>query len=263
MEDKKREIVNKINDIKRYCLLKKITGNLGSIIEKTSIIYCYIDQKMVDKLRDKDSGYRLMLDGVTKDCEDECKKLGITKPICYFFKNITFKDSVQISSINAKVVFLNCTFNNNVGLLWADEVKFEDNKFEDNYPKYEYGSCFLTVTDTRKVTFVNENFSNSSNNGIKNKVNFGMSIHADEIGIYNSKIIADYTTDLTLNADKVKIYNSKIFGQNIKIKTKNIELNESSLRAKEYLKIEGNRSYDMLYNLLNRTEESGIQRILK
>ena len=67
----------------------------------------------------------------------------LNKPVYYIFEDINFDSALRFNSSLSYVIFRNCTFNKNIGILWADNLTFENNKYLDRHPIYFYGKCFL------------------------------------------------------------------------------------------------------------------------
>lgn len=230
----------KIYNMAREAYLKKAICDIGRIIEEEDKIICYVDQKALD--RHKKSIYRFHLNGmneVTDGIKETVQNFKLNKPVYYIFESIKFKTAIEFSSFWAHVIFRNCTFDKNIGIIWAEDVVFENNKYLDHCPIYFYGNSFLTGDRIKKITFINEYFFN----GYRLKrygepANFGMNIDAELIEIINSKIEADNSATISIRAKKTLITKSEINANEVYIDSESIDFTSSYITAKSGIIIE-------------------------
>jgi len=233
LHDKITKKINKIlYNIARQEVLKDTICNIGTIVEEEDKIICYANQKKIDKNIRKNHIYQIKLNGmnqVTDGIKETIKKLKLDKPVYYIFDGIEFSQGVKITSRWCNVIFKNCTFNDNIGIMWGDQIVFENNKYKDFYPIYYYGNCFLTADRVNKLTFINDNFYNSDEN--HDPTNFGMKIDAKIVEIINTKVDAE--SSITIEGDsQVILKNSIIKSDDIHIEATSIENVDSTIMSK-------------------------------
>lgn len=214
--------LRKYNEL-RQKYLKKFICNIGRIIEEENRIICYVDQKSLEEYRGVDPCYSLRLNGMTIAREEIAEKFNFNKPVYYIFDNISFNNAIKMTSDCAQVVFKNCSFNKNVGILWGDEITFKNNKFKDHCNVYFYGKCFLTANNVKKISFINENFMNSYELKKYGNPLFGMRIDAGVVEFINSEINAEASAAINIEAKKLRIKNSKLQAPEIYIDSQSIE----------------------------------------
>lgn len=210
--------LRKYNEL-RQKYLKKFICNIGRIIEEENRIICYVDQKSLEEYRGVDPCYSLRLNGMTIAREEIAEKFNFNKPVYYIFDNISFNNAIKMTSDCAQVVFKNCSFDKNVGILWGDEITFENNKFKDRCNVYFYGKCFLTANNVKKISFINENFMNSYELKEYSNPLFGMRIDAGVVEIINLEINAEAPAAINIKAEKIRMKNSKLQAPEIFILT--------------------------------------------
>lgn len=233
--------LRKYNEL-RQKYLKKFLCNIGRIIEEENRIICYVDQKSLEEYRGVDPCYSLRLNGMTIAREEIAEKFNFNKPVYYIFDNILFNNAIKMTSDRAQVIFKNCSFDKNVGILWGDEITFENNKFKDCCNVYFYGKCFLTANNVKKISFINENFMNGCElKGYSNPL-FGMRIDAGVVEIINSEINAEAPAAINIKAKKLRIKNSKLQSPEIYIDSQSIEF-DGTMQASDGVMIE-NANYD-------------------
>lgn len=228
--------LRKYNEL-RQKYLKKFICNIGRIIEEENRIICYVDQKSLEEYRGVDPCYSLRLNGMTIAREEIAEKFNFNKPVYYIFDNISFNNAIKMTSDCAQVVFKNCSFNKNVGILWGDEITFENNKFKDHCNVYFYGKCFLTANNVKKISFINENFMNSYELKEYGNPLFGMMIDAGVVEIINSEINAEAPAAINIETKKLRMKNSKLQAPEIYIDSQSIEF-DGIMQASDGVMIE-------------------------
>lgn len=253
-------IVDKLNKRVRIVLynrarkvyLKKSICNIGRIVEKDDKIICYVEQKLLDSYKGNYPIYKLMLQGmnqVTDGIKETVENFRLNKPVYYIFDGIEFKRALEFSSRWAHVIFRNCTFNKNIGIIWGEEVLFENNKYSDHCSNYFYGDCFLSVDRAKKITFINEQFINSYElKCYVEPTKFGMKIDSQVVEFINSKIYAEYPATVRIKAKKTRIENSLFNANEVYIDSESIEFTDSSMGAENGVMIE-NKNCDFIGNI--------------
>ena len=248
----KKEVRIKAYNIARKAYLKKSICNIGRIVEEDDKIICYVDQKSLDKYKGNYPIYKLMLHGmnqVTHGIKETIENFGLNKPVYYIFDGIEFKNALEFSFSWANVIFRNCTFNKNIGIIWGEEILFENNKYSDHCSCYFYGDCFLSVDRIKKITFINEQFINSYElKRYGNPTQFGMKIDSQIVEFINSKIDAEYPATIKIKSKETKIENSVLSANEIYVDSESIEFTDSSITAQNGVMIE-NANCDFIGNI--------------
>ena len=264
----KLKIYNKIRQI----YLKKSICNIGKIVEEEDKIICYVDQKYIDRYKGNKPFYKLRLNGmnqVTEGIKENVEKFRLNKPVYYVFDGIQFNTGLEITSMWSDVIFKNCTFDKNIGIIWGDEITFENNKYTDYCNVYFYGKCFLTAHGVKKLTFINDNFVNSYDLKKYGDAHFGMQIDAKEVEFINTKVDAEYPATINIKAEKTRIEKSEFKANEIYVDSQSIDFADSSLVAQNGVMIEnincdfsGNVQAPIIFyngtDLANTTSETQI-----
>ncbi|MBQ4263561.1 MAG: hypothetical protein IJB83_04920 [Bacilli bacterium] len=245
---KEKNKIKKYNE-ERQAYLKKHICNIGNIVEEKDKIICYVDQKSIDRYKGNKSIYKMRLNGmnqVTEGIKETVEKLQLNKPVYYIFDGIEFDADLVLSSLWANIIFRNCKFDKNVGIIYGDEITFENNKYLDHCPYYFYGTCFLTADRISRITFVNDNFSNSDVGHHPTK--FGMKIDAKLVEFINTNVNAEHPGTINIKAERTRIENSEIKSNEIYFDSQNIDFTDSSIIAQNGVIIE-NANCDFVGNV--------------
>lgn len=237
----------------RQVYLKKSICNIGRIVEEEDKIICYVDQKSIDNYKEKLSIYKFRLNGmnqVTEGIKETVENFGLNKPVYYIFDSIEFSTGVEITSLWSNVIFRNCTFNENIGIIYGDKITFENNNYKDLCDVYFYGNCFLTADRVSKLTFINDNFVNSLDLKYYSYFvpRFGMQIDAKEIEFINTKVDAEYNATINIKAERTKIENSELKANEVYVDSQSINVKDSSIIAQSGVMIE-NANRDFVGNV--------------
>ena len=234
-KETKKFIYNKA----RKMYLKQSICNIGKIVEEEDKIICYVEQKKLDRYKGKHRVHALMLNGMNTVNEESRKIVEgfkLDKPVYYVFENIDFKGAIKFSSRWSNVIFKNCIFEKNIGIIWADSLTFENNMYSDLFSGYYHGDCFFTGNQIKEITFINDNFVNSCPN--HHPAKFGMNISCGTIKFINSKIDAEYPGKIIIKAKKTSIINSDINSSEIYIDSNSIDYSDSLIVANNGVMIE-------------------------
>lgn len=251
------KIKNKITKItyektKQEYLVKSV-GNIGEFVVEDDKIICYVSQEKLDKNCSDSFICDLHLYRTNTTTENTVKMneyYNLNKPIYYIFENITFPKGVKIISFGSKVVFKNCTFHSNVCVSCADDIKFEHNSYIDNSNVYYSGNQFFVVKNAKKISFINEDFYNSSIERINNYYLpcFGMTINADTLEIINTEITTQYDACIDINTKNIKMQNSFINANEIYLESDYIDISYSYINSDKGVIIE-NKNCDVIENI--------------
>lgn len=241
-------IVNKIknkakkkiyNEARKAYLMKSIC-NIGRIVETDDKIICYVEQEALDKYKEKRPIYDLSLRGmnvVTDGIRETTEAFGLDKDVEYIFDGIKFENGLKFTSTWCNVVFKNCTFEKSIYITWGNEITFENNKYIDDFDVYFLGNCFLTANMVKKITFINENFVNSSKY-VYSKPIFGMKIDAREVEFIDSVVVCQNTGGIKIDAVQTKLENSAFIGDHFFIKSTSIKSSDTVITGKESVTIQ-------------------------
>lgn len=224
----------KIYETARQAYLKKWIPNIGKIVEEEDKIICYVDQKAIDRYKCNKAIYELRLNGmnqVTEGIKETVENFRLNKPVFYIFDGIEFSTGVKITSHWSNVIFRNCIFNKNIGIIWGDEITFENNKYIDHCDVYFYGKCFLTANIVKKLTFINDNFVNGYDLKKYGDAHFGMRIDANEVEFINTKVDAEYPATINIKAERTRIEKSELKANEVYVDSQSIYFADSSVIA--------------------------------
>ena len=247
----KKKIKLKIYNKARQLYLKKSICNIGKIIEEEDKIICYADQKSIDRYKGNKPLYKLRLNGMnqlTEGTKETVKNFRLNKPVYYIFDGIKFNTGLEITSLFSNVIFRNCKFDKNIGIIWGNEITFENNKYKDHCDIYFYGNCFFTADRVEKITFINDNFVNSYDLKKYSNACFGMQIDAKEIEFINTKVDEEYPATINIKAEKTRIENSELKANEVYIDSQSIDFVDSSVTALSGVMIE-NANCDFVGNV--------------
>jgi len=236
----KNRAKKKIYNEARNAYLRKSICNIGRIVETEDKIICYVEQEALDKYKGNSPSYDLMLRGmnvVTDGIREITEAFGLDKEVDYIFDGIKFDTGLQFTSTWCNVIFKNCIFNKNIGIIWGREITFENNKYTDDFDVYFLGNCFFTANMVKKLTFINENFVNSSTY-VYSKPVFGMKIDAREVEFIDSVVVCENEGGVKIDAVNTRLENSAFIGKDINIKSTMIKSIDTSITGKESVIIE-------------------------
>ncbi len=230
----KKKAKLKVYNEARQLYLKKSICNIGKIVEEEDKIICYVDQKSIDRYKGNNPLYKLRLNGmnqVTEGIKETVENFRLNKPVYYIFDGIEFSTGLEITSLWSNVIFRNCTFDKNIGIIWGDEITFENNKYTDHCDVYFYGKCFLTADRVNKLTFINDNFVNSYDFKKYGDARFGMQIDVKEIEFINTKVDAEYPATINIKAERTRIEKSELKANEVYVDSQSIDFADSSVIA--------------------------------
>ena len=222
-----------IERIRRYLVMKRLTGNLGKVVDTEDKIICYVKKRNSKRERLTDYFY---CRGINKSNKVLANIYNLNKPITYVFNDREFKkhEVVIFGYDNANIIINNCNFNR--GLII-------------NNPK---GITYLDNTNIKP--FLNLSLSSSElilmNMNIKKPMNlmmFDISLYGDNIKLVNSMIGEAFEkTNINVYANnKLDLVNSKISGEVVELTSQKVISNNSFIRATEILAIDTNKSNEL------------------
>lgn len=236
----KNKVKNKIYNEARNAYLRKSICNIGRIVETDDKIICYVEQEALDKYKEKRPIYDLSLRGmnvVTDGIRETTETFGLDKEVEYIFDGIKFYSALKFTSTWCDVTFKNCTFEKSIYITWGNEITFENNKYIDDFDVYFLGNCFLTANMVKRITFINENFVNSSKY-VYSKPIFGMKIDAREVEFIDSVVVCQNTGGIKIDAVQTKLENTAFIGDHFFIKSTSIKSSDTVITGKESVTIQ-------------------------
>lgn len=201
--------------LKRKLVLKKITGNLGKIVETEDKIICYVKKR---KCRSNRFELIIPCKGIGQPTKDLAKKYNIDKKICYVIENIkTRSKRVYIFGYDdAEIIIKNSTFSDITthinGKCTIDNVIFE------TYLNLMLGAKELTLKNIKLDNY----FDNIARLGICIGADNELEIIDSEIGKQKQRI------KISLLSPKIILKDSIISADEVKIETKKLESNSKS-----------------------------------
>ena len=219
---------DKIYNFLRLIALKKITNNLGKVVETEDKIICYVKKS---KCKNERYQFTIPCKGYRKQNKDLAEAYGINKPICYVIENIEVKNKrVFIFGYdNVEVIIRNCTFLFDLYGHINGKCTLE-NSFVRAFSLFNFGANELTINNMN----ITNPFSISSALRIALGGEEKLEINNSTIGKTKQK------TDVYLIAkDNMLINGSSIGGDKVEIKAKKVKGDDSStIKASEQLKID-------------------------
>lgn len=208
-------MLKKINELKREKAIKKITGNLGFVIETEDKLICYVKKENCPfKVRFPDDAYVISLRNYKKVNKDLVEKYNLDKKIVYVLDGLTFnrEEPVVIDDYDG-----------------ISEIEIKNCRFEDG----------LEISNPKKCTIKNTIINNDwfcSMNNIK-----AIDLIIDNVNINTNTKINQANNTIINASNLLKIKNSKIKADSCEIgniKTKEVNIENSIFEANREIKIE-------------------------
>ena len=123
--------------------LKRVTYNLGNVVETKEDITCAVDNKKLKSRLFKHDNHLLL------------KSKNDPKPITYVISDMTFFPHLRITTED-NIVFINCIFLDEVTIDRANTVTFTNNEYiiNDNKFRYYIGMSNHSFLFTFKLIYV-------------------------------------------------------------------------------------------------------------
>lgn len=204
-----------MKNIIRDLIKKRITSNLGDIIEDNEKITCYVNQKRI-KRQKKD--YYLKCFGINDSNKSLANKYQLNKPICYILEGINFeKCKVYIYGYdNCEIIIRNCVSGFDT-YIHIDGKCTIDHSIIKGYYYLNMDANDLTIKNIMPsqldVQYPNTHIYIFANN---------------RINIINSQIDAKSQNIFISPTNELNITNSIITGQNIDCNSRNINIDNHS-----------------------------------
>lgn len=197
------KIKRKIFNILREIVKRKITNNLGKVVEDDEKIVCYVKRR---KIKNRRFRYTIACHGIGKREKELASIYKINKPICYVIDGLEFKKKkVNIWGYNGcEIIVKNCRFDFDLDVNVNGKCTIDD-CFIMAFDNLSIGAKELIIKnmDIKNQLFLagvnlqiflggNEKLEiNNSNIGCEKEKTKVFLIARDEIGIYRSKIAGD------------------------------------------------------------------------
>lgn len=195
----------------KYLFKRKVTGNLGEIIETEDKIFVYVDKKKIVK----NKLFGIICSGIKDKDKEKARKYNLDKPICYIFKNLEISTPITLYGENeCEIIIENCNFNIDKFYLNTNgKCSIVDTIIEQSGREY---SPTISI-NAGELLLKNTIIQNDSN--IKfNDIN----IYADKKIEINNSSIDGNDSFITTCTGKLEIYKSKIKSLVIKIATNSL-----------------------------------------
>ena len=213
-----------IYGILRNIAKRKLTNNLGRVVEEEGKLICYVKK---EKIKDKST---ICCYGIPNDLKDFAKKFKLNKPICYVFDSIDLSENKRIFGYNnCEVIIKNCKFNFRPFIHINGKCTLEDIIIKD------YN---LLIIGADELIIKNMNLNNLYL--FAGRHSYAKIDAKKSIKIIDSNIgKEDIAINLGLFTDDLEIINSKISGDDVECKSKKINIDENStLSASNKVEIE-------------------------
>lgn len=216
--------------IRKYLFKRKITGNLGEVIETEDKIICFIDKKGI---KNKKHYFEISCSGISLKDKEKARKYNLNKPICYIFKDLEISNQIEIiGKNNCEIIIENCKFNgdkfylNTYGRCSIVDTRIEQSGRE-NSPTISINAGELLLKNT-----IIQNDSNIKLNNINIYADYKIEINNSIIDGNDSKVF------ITTCAGNLEIYKSKIKSLVIEIATNSLlSTRKSYLEASSWVSI--------------------------
>jgi len=261
MNKVKKAIYNMI----RNKLLKRMTNNLGEIIEEEDKIICNVSSLKIQQ-QSQDFCYDLVVRGNTIMDKEKMELYNLNKPVHFIIKYANFNSHLSIvASTTVDFTFENCKFNQELSIKSAGNVVLKNNIYNTT-SLYRFDNiCFFTV-NANTLTFEDDNFVNEFN---RNRITkFGMNINVDSMKINKTNINIDKNgLDICIKAKKLDIKDSNIYCDDaIAIIVDEINTENSTVESKTSIEIVnknnnnimGFKSPQTIYNDIDVSKDSYI-----
>lgn len=210
----------------RYFLKKKITNNLGKVIEENDKLICYVNRK---KCKSNKKEYNIIC--INRLDRDIIDKYGLDKDIYYVFDDLDFNKKVNIIGDEKSHISIN------------------NSKFDYGLSIYTDGRCSLDRTFIRAYNlFVVHAYDLEIKDmnicNVMSALNYNLIVNLEvdkKLDVINSSIGQLKTnTKIMISSEKFSALNSKISADNVLIDSNNILFDNSV--------IIGNREVELINN---------------
>lgn len=208
----------KLYNICRNYLKRYFTGNLGKVIEEEDRLVCYVKKRKCKK--DKYS-YTIPCFGITEQNQKLAKKFKLNKPICYIIDGIKIeKKRVYIFGYNdCEIIVKNCKFNWGANISVSGKCTLESTFIRE----FHLLSIMANEMIVKNMNLNHEMKLAGSSLKIKIGANRKLSLFDSNIGERFDTVKVD-----VISSNELNMTNSKIIGNEIKIKSPTIEVDEIS-----------------------------------
>lgn len=204
-------------NILRHFAMKKITSNLGKLVEEDDKIICYVDKNRCNKELYK---YNICCFGTLLKDKELAKKYDINKPICYVFDSIDFDNhEVYIyGHDDSEIIIRNSYFKYGLCIGSDGKVSIENSSIKTSHTFSMYAKELIL----KDINIVND----------LTLANFDLQItlEGNSIDMINTNIGKENekTSVFLMAKDSVNMVNSTIKGEFIKCESKKIDADTNS-----------------------------------
>lgn len=262
MNKVKKTIYNMI----RNKLLKRMTNNLGEIIEEEDKIICNVSLVKLHKLLFNNLCHDLIVHGNTIMDKQTKELYKLNKPVHFIIKDECFMNHLSVvASTTVDFTFENCKFNEELSIKSAGNVVLKNNIYNTT-SLYRFDNFYFFAVNANSLTFDNDNFINEFNRDRITK--FGMNINVDSMKINKTNINIDKNgLDICIKTKKLDIKDSIIYCDDaIVIIADEINTENSMVESKTSIEIVnknsnniiGFKSPQTIYNYIDVSKTSNI-----
>lgn len=205
-------------NILRHFAMKRITSNLGKVVEEDEKIICYVDKNKCNKELYK---YNISCFGTLLKDKELAKKYNINKPICYVFDSIDFdnREVYIYGHDDSEIIIRNSYFKYGLSIGSDGKVIIENSLIKTGHTF----SMFAKELILKDINIVND----------LALANFGLQVtlESSSISMVNTNIGKDKekTSVYLIAKDNLNMINSNIVGDYIECESKKITADDNTL----------------------------------
>ena len=238
-QEPSKSIKEIIYEIKRYFIKKKITGNLGRVVEEEDKLICYVKKKKCG-IEISHSGYKIYhvrCKNNLKKYRELIEKYNLNKNIVYVLDGLCFNRNEILEIEGDK----NC------------DIQIKNCKFEFKFKVNTSGNCSLkNVTiepiagpmiyiDAENIEMNNINIKPCDTFDVFGYDGFTLRLNAkDSIDLKNFKVKDEmaWSPTLKLTSKIIKICNSSLIAKIVQINSKDLQSKNSIVKADNFVRLE-------------------------
>lgn len=254
-----------IYNIVRNKLLKRMTNNLGEIIEEEDKIICNVSVYKMQQLVDEPC-YDLIVRGNTIMEKEIMDLYNLNKPVHFIIKDALFYNHLSIAaSTTVDFTFENCKFNNELKIRSAGNVFLKNNTYKSSGIA-AFDELYFLSANAKSLNFDSDNFINEYDGN--KQTNFGMNVNVDSMQIINTNMkVNNKDLDILIKTKKLTIKDSSIFSDDcISIVADDINTDNSIIESRLGIEIVnknnnsvmGFKSPQTIYNDIDVSKSSYI-----
>lgn len=205
-------------NVLRHFAMKKITGNLGKVVEEDDKIICYVNKNKCNKELYK---YNIRCFGTLLKDKELAKKYDVNKTICYVFDSIDFDNhEVYIyGHDDSEIIIRNSYFKYGLCIGTDGKVSIENSSIKTSHTFSMYAKELML----KDINIVND----------LALANFGLQVtlESSSISMVNTNIGKENekTSVYLIAKDNLNMINSNIVGDYVECESKKITADDNTL----------------------------------